>query len=224
MTISNLKKGISPDNIEHLTSMFELFLEKIDSLKGTEISKQIGNMIEMILKFQGFSNILEWKNNLSEVDEHLQEPFKEKMRKDFTSWKNDLLSTTLSREVIQQEPFGTKDTQTEASLQIDENIEEEEYFSPALAELEQAEEETIEETSDSQNVSEIFLEITQNLNELTGTDISKKLQNIMDIILETKGYSIALKDMRQWISKLRMIKTPVVDDIKSTLKDKLEAQ
>ena len=44
----------------------------------------------------------------------------------------------------------------------------------------------------------------------------------MDIILETKGYSLGLKDMRQWISKLRMIKTPLVDEVKSTFKEKLE--
>ncbi|MFX0070799.1 MAG: hypothetical protein ACFFAO_06890 [Candidatus Hermodarchaeota archaeon] len=220
MTIANIKKGVTPENTENLTSMFELFLEKLDNLKGRDISEQIGNMIEMILNFQGFSNILEWKKNLSEVDENLQEPFKEKLREDFTSWKNELLSTTLSREVIQQETLGTQEIQTDANLQVDEPIEEE-YFSPALAELEQAEEETLEETSKSQNVSEIFLEINQNLNDLTGTDISTKLQTIMDIILETKGYSIALKDMRQWISKLRMIKTPIVDDIKSMLKEKL---
>ena len=46
----------------------------------------------------------------------------------------------------------------------------------------------------------------------------------MDIILQTKGYSIALKDMRQWISKLRMIKNPLVDEVKFTFKEKLEKQ
>ena len=44
----------------------------------------------------------------------------------------------------------------------------------------------------------------------------------MDITLETKGYSMALKDMRQWISKLRMIKSPLADEVKSTFKEKLD--
>jgi len=43
----------------------------------------------------------------------------------------------------------------------------------------------------------------------------------MNIVLETKGYSMALQDMRQWISKLRRIKTPLVDEVKSTFKEKL---
>jgi hypothetical protein len=122
----------------------------------------------------------------------------------------------------------SQDNYTEHELNVDiiqstgESKAEEDYYSPALAELEDPNKEDIEHVQDEESIKEIFLEISQNLNEITGSEISKKLQEIMDIVLETKGYSMALKDMRQWISKLKMIKSPLTDEVKSTFKEKLQ--
>ncbi|TFG04480.1 MAG: hypothetical protein EU539_10740 [Promethearchaeota archaeon] len=215
LVISDLKKGVKPENVETLLSMFELFSEKVDQIKGKELSKQIESMIDMIFKFQGYTNILEWKNNLKELDEYLQDPIKEKIREDFNHLKEDLLKPLQSVENTQKELKEPIQAVTNEPLEISAEIEDD-YFSPALAEQEK---EDNEEKTES--VSGIFLQISQNIDTFSGAEISEKLQQIMDIILETKGYSIALKDMRQWISKLRMIKIPLVDDIKTTFKEKL---
>ncbi len=63
-------------------------------------------------------------------------------------------------------------------------------------------------------MKEIFDSIESNFTELKGIDISKKLQNIIDIILETEGYSMGLKDIKDWIGKLRKIKGLLNEEIK----------
>jgi hypothetical protein len=60
----------------------------------------------------------------------------------------------------------------------------------------------------------LFNKIQTNLSELSGTQISKLMQNIVDNILETEGYSMILKGAKDWISKLRKIKGPIESDIK----------
>lgn len=64
---------------------------------------------------------------------------------------------------------------------------------------------------------EIFDDIEKNFVELNGVDISKKIQNIVDIVLETEGYSMELKEIKDWISKLRGIRKPLDDDIKEEI-------
>jgi len=66
----------------------------------------------------------------------------------------------------------------------------------------------------SVEMKEIFESIEDNFSNLNGIDISKKLQNIIDIILETEGYSMTLKDLKDWIGKLRKIKKPLSDEFK----------
>jgi hypothetical protein len=63
-------------------------------------------------------------------------------------------------------------------------------------------------------MKEIFDDVEKNFAELNGVDISKKIQNIVDIVLETEGYSMELKEIKDWISKLRRIRKPLDDDLK----------
>ena len=205
-----LAHAIKLDYLEDAHAMFDLFLEKLEGLKGIDLSKELDKIIEMVIKFQGYSNIVEWKESLSTIDDIPQEPFIEKLREDLNIWKNDLLT-----------PKTTIQTPSEP-LNESMNLEDVEYFSPALSEISESIEELPAEIVEEKNIFEIFGEISQNLEHLTGSEISSKLQQIMDITLETKGYSMALKDMRQWISKLRMIKNPLVDEVKFTFKEKLE--
>jgi len=65
-----------------------------------------------------------------------------------------------------------------------------------------------------EEMRDLFNEIQTKLGELTGTEISKLLQNFVDIILEAEGYSMALKGVKDWISKLRMIRSPLEIEMK----------
>ncbi|MFX1337228.1 MAG: hypothetical protein ACFFDK_01320 [Promethearchaeota archaeon] len=214
-----LSKDIKLDYFDDVNAMFDLFLEKVDDLTGTEISNLIQNMIQMVIKFQGYSNILEWKENLSSISETLEEPFREKLKEEVTNWKTELLTPKTPIESYSIPSEQRLDVNIAQSAEVAKT--EEEYYSPALEELTGSIEEEVSDIKEGRDVNVIYREISQNIEELNGSEISKKLQTIMDIVLETKGYSIGLKDMRQWISKLRMIKTPLVDEVLSTFKEKL---
>jgi hypothetical protein len=208
-------EALDPEKIDNL---FEIFIEKIDDLKGVEIGEQIDKFIEIILKLQGYSNIIEWKNSLSTVNETLEEPFREKIKEDLLSWKLGILQQIPPSNILVKEyPSETNVYSTQESAS---SIFNEDYVSPGLT---QSQFEAEEDSSPAYDVNkfdpeiemrELFNKIHTKLGELTGTEISKLMQNIIDIILETEGYSMAIKGAKDWISKLRKIKGPLESDLK----------
>ena len=220
---SELEAEITPPKIEpldpeKLDNLFELFLEKISDLKGVEIGEQIDKFIEVVLKLQGYSNIIEWKNSLRNVDEKLEEPFKEKIKEDLLSWKLGILQQTIAP------PIPLKEESTEvlgySTQESASSIFEEDYVSPGLAQSQFGAEEESSSNEDENKIEsktemkELFNKIQAKLGELSGIEISKLMQNIVDIILETEGYSMVLKAVKDWISKLRKIKGPLESEVK----------
>jgi len=213
-------KPIDPDELDNL---FELLINKIDNLTGVEIVEQIDKFIEIILKLQGYSEIIEWKQSLGTVNEPLEEPFKEKIKNDLLSWKKGILQQSVSSEVSIKEQSVEQYEQSQGIISTQEtpaSIFEEEYVSPGLSQSQFTEEEDSATTSDSDKsepeleMRELFNKIQENLDELSGTEISKLLKNIIDIILEIEGYSMTLTGIKDWISRLRMIRTPLEPEMK----------
>ncbi|MFW9999662.1 MAG: hypothetical protein ACFE9Q_00410 [Candidatus Hodarchaeota archaeon] len=220
MEISLLEvEHIDPDKINDL---FELLLEKIDELKGIEIGVQIDKISELLLKLQGYSNILEWKDNLSTINDTLEEPFKEKIKHDLLKWKKGILKQVNYSPISSMEESAElidKSPQTLSSQESPASIFEEEYISPGIEQSqfgyeEELSKEDIDMVEPKEKMTDLFNKIQEKIDELTGTEISKILQNIVDIILETEGYSMALKGLKDWISKLRMIRSPLEIEIK----------
>ncbi|MFX1574178.1 MAG: hypothetical protein ACFFB0_15650 [Promethearchaeota archaeon] len=213
---------IEPVETEKINNLFEILIEKVDELKGVEIGEQIDKFIEIILKLQGFSNIIKWKDTLATVNETLEEPFKEKLKEDLQRWKLCILKQALSpsQPLKEKHPENYEDSYSTSPQESTFSILEETYISPGLTQSQfPAEEEShsvgIEGKKDPKTeMKELFKEIQTKLGELSGTEISKKLQNIVDVILETEGYSIALKGIKDWISKLRMIRGLLESEIK----------
>jgi len=209
---------VEPLDPEKLDNLFELLLEKIGELKGVEIGEQIDKFIEVILELQGYSNIVEWRNSLRGVSETLEEPFKEKIKNDLLSWKLGLLQQTPVSKMPQKEEstevFGQAVQETVSS------IFEEEYISPGMAQSQFGTEEESPSNEDENKIDsktemkQLFNKIHSTLDELTGIEISKIMQNIVDIILETEGYSMTLKGVKDWISKLRKIKGALEEEVK----------
>ena len=213
------EREIEPLDPEKINYLFEIFLEKIQDLKGVEIVEQIDKFIEVVLKLQGYSSIIEWKNTLREIDKELELPFKEKIKEDFLQWKWGILHQTPPTEtplaVGSQESYSSPKPNTPGKKEDTISILDDGYISPGLA---QTQFETEGESSSGESLikedpgakmEEYFEQIQNNLGEMTGLEISKALQNIVDIILETQGYSMALKGSKDWISKLRMIRKPL---------------
>ncbi len=206
---------LDPDKIDNL---FEILLEKIDELKGVEIGEQIDKFIEVVLKLQGYSNIIEWKNSLSAVEDTLEEPFKEKIKEDLLSWKlgilqqNPAVSVSLKEDSAESHRYSTQESVS--------SIFDDQYVSPGLtqsqfkAEEEPSYSEEKNKLDPKTELKEMFNKIQTNLSELSGTEISKLMQNIVNIILETEGYSMALKGVKDWISKLRKIQKPLESELK----------
>ncbi len=216
------KEGEQID-IESISNLFDIFFEKMDNMSGKEVSKQIENVIDLSLKFQGYSSIVEWKNELKSIDTVLDEPFREKIKSDFISWKQSILIPRTTDAAQIKDIVDSVDSveEIEGFKQVDEM----EYTSPALEELAKEQEEIEPEPEEvplEQILNEMISQISLELDVLKGFEISRKLQDVMDVVLETKGYSLKLKDMRQWISKLRMIREPLESDIRDEFLIELE--
>ena len=212
-------REIEPLDPEKVNSLFDLFLEKIDDLKSVELGDQIDKFIEVILKLQGYSQIIDWKKNLSNLDKVLDDTVKQKIRQDFLTWKKGILNPALIDETPKSEEYvNSSTTQKDYMSEI-----EEDYISPGLSQSQfQSDNITSASKGDSEEkkidpsvkMKEEFDDIEKNFTELNGVDISKKIQNIVDIFLETEGYSMDLKEIKDWISKLRRIRKPLDDEIK----------
>ncbi|MFW9970670.1 MAG: hypothetical protein ACFFDF_10755, partial [Candidatus Odinarchaeota archaeon] len=180
---------IEPLDPEKLDNLFELFIEKIADLKGVEIGEELNKLIDTVLKLQGYSNIIEWKTTLSGVSKTLEEPFKEKIKEDLLSWKLGILrQTSLIPTSINEESAETHEYLKQESAS---SIFEEEYISPGLEQSQFGAE--IESFSTDQEIKidqktemrDLFNKIQTELGDLTGIEISKIMQDIVDIILET---------------------------------------
>ena len=217
---------IEPVDPEKINSLFEIFLEKIDELQGEEIVSQIDKFIEVVLNLQGYSQIINWKNSLKNSQEPLEESHKEKIKNDFLRWKFGILNQAPPTEAPKEEKSsdGYASSKSQKSKKEDtSSIFEEEYISPGLSQSQfQSDDGSSSESMDegsskidpSIEMKELFESIENNFSELKGIDISKKLQNIVDIILETEGYSMGMKDIKDWIGKLRRSKKLLTDEVK----------
>lgn len=211
------EKEIKTIDPERVNNLFDLFFEKIDVLKGVELGDQIDKFIEVIFSLQGYSQILEWRKNLAKLNTTLDKPTKEKLILDFITWKQGILRPNNAMEENDSiKPINS-------IPQIDYIAEsEEEYISPGLSQSQFQSDELINPESfdnekkidPSQKMVELFEDIEEQFTELSGVEISKRIQNIVDIILETEGYSMELKSIKDWISKLKKIRNPLEEDIK----------
>ncbi len=218
-------------NEEQMNGIFDIFLEKANDLNGTELSKQIENIIDFSLKFQGFSKIVEWKNELKSNNSILEPPFLEKIRGDINNWRNSILMPKTPTLPI--EPSQTAENVVKPFLQRPKvlplpkkpSIDEKYLKSSLLTQSDQKVETTGAISSQvigEKNITNEFHNISLKLDILSCKDISKQLQDVVDVILETKGYSMALKEIRQWISKLRSIRGPLEEDLKISFLEELE--
>ncbi|MHA2280773.1 MAG: hypothetical protein ACXAC5_07965 [Promethearchaeota archaeon] len=213
-------ESVDPEKINNL---FEIFLEKIGELQGEEIVEQIDKFIEVVLELQGYSQIINWKKKLKNNKEILKESYKDKIINDFLKWKWGILNQVPPTDALGKEKSSEDNTYSKSheSEKIEtKSIFEEEYISPGLsqAQFQSDDDESIDDGSTkidpSVEMNEIFKSIENNFADLNGIDISRKLQNIVDIILETEGYSMGLKDLKDWIAKLRKFRNPINDEIK----------
>lgn len=216
------EKGIViPDSVEpiseeveyeKISTLFDMFLDKVDSFKGKKISEQIDNFLEIVLKLQGHSSILEWRSELNEMDDTLDEPFQKKLKNDFLRWKKSILKPETPKPSKKGEIEAKDKEKTEPRTIKDEK--EEEYISPGLSQSQFNEEEVSSEGKKEDSLAYHLNYLEDNLDTITGKDISDHLQDGMDIILETKGYSMSLKGMKNWINKFKFSNSPLNDEEK----------
>ncbi|MHA1439677.1 MAG: hypothetical protein ACTSPD_19070 [Promethearchaeota archaeon] len=185
---------ISNDKINEI---FNKFLINLDILKGSDISEQLQDLFEFTLKFQGASKIIHWKNKLISYDNVLSDSYKTKLKEDLLKWKEQILISKINqekKEIITPEIFPNK----------------EKIFSEKIEEKEK-------NTSEKEIKNSIYEElefISKEINNLQGFEISRKLQNVLDDIIENEGFSLELKDIKNWIGKFRVIKKRINEEMK----------
>jgi hypothetical protein len=187
------EREISVDS-EKLKSSFDILMENIENLKGTEIDEQIGKIIEFYLDFQGFNAIVNWRNTLKSVDSKLEGPFQDKIKEDLLKWKNELLELALKKASGIAEIPAAQEKESQEG-----------YKSPGLTQTQFQEKSTeADKEVQEKDLNSLFNELSNDIDGLTGAEISRKLQGIMDKILDTHGYSQTIKDIKFWTGKLRM--------------------
>ncbi len=127
---------IAPLDSNKINNLFEIFLEKIGDLHGEEIGIQIDQFIEVVLKLQGYSQIINWKNKLKNDQETLNEPDKEKIKDDFLRWKFGLLNQVPATEEPGRDQPSEIYKSSKSHQPKEDNaasIFEEEYISPGLS-------------------------------------------------------------------------------------------
>ena len=214
MVIPDSVEPVSEVEIEYekISTLFDMFLDKVDSFKGKKISEQIDNFLEIVLRLQGHSSILEWRSELNEMNDTLDEPFQEKLKNDFLRWKKSILKPKTPKPSKKGEIEAKDKEKTEPRTIEDEK--EEEYISPGLSQSQFNEEEVSSEGKKEDSLAYHLNYLEDNLDTITGKDISDHLQDGMDIILETKGYSMSLKGMKNWINKFKFSNSPLNDEEK----------
>jgi hypothetical protein len=214
MVIPDSVEPVSEVEIEYekISTLFDMFLDKVDSFKGKKISEQIDNFLEIVLRLQGHSSILEWRSELNEMNDTLDEPFQEKLKNDFLRWKKSMLKPKTPKPSKKGEIEAKDKEKTEPKTMEDEK--EEEYISPGLSQSQFNEEEVSSEGKKEDSLAYHLNYLEDNLDTITGKDISDHLQDGMDIILETKGYSMSLKGMKNWINKFKFSNSPLNDEEK----------
>ncbi|MFX1522295.1 MAG: hypothetical protein ACFFCC_02200 [Promethearchaeota archaeon] len=211
---------VDPDKIN---KTFEIFLKKIGEFSEKELKEQIEKLVEVVLELQGYPQIIKWKKNLTDTDEILEESKREQIKSDLLRWKWGILNHTHPSDSSRVDQSSINPSASKSKAENSISVYEEEYFSPGLSQSQFQTDDNISpitgsvESSKKDPSSELrenFETIEKNFSELSGIDISKCMQNIVDIILETEGYSVILKDIKDWVSKLRKIKNPLSGEIK----------
>lgn len=212
---------IEPIDYERIEHLFDLFVEKMSDLKGTQITDQINKMVNLILQLQGFSDIIKWKNELESVDDFLDEPFQEEVIKDFLRWKKFILEPSERTQSKKEEEI-EEEVKSQAQIMDEqqEKIQQAQQTKNTDISVEKPESESTEEDTEF-SLENKFLNLKEKSTELPGTELSSLLQEIADVLLLSKG-AMAIRDMRNYISKLRSIRDPLEDEIRTQFVDKLD--
>ncbi|TXT64190.1 MAG: hypothetical protein BAJALOKI3v1_240004 [Promethearchaeota archaeon] len=212
---------IEPVDQERIEHLFDLFIEKMQDLTGTQISEQIEKMIILVLQLQGFSDIIKWKDELASMKEFLEDPIQEEIIKDFLKWKKCILEPV---ELIEPQTKETSSQQVKSQAQL---MDEEQNLSHQTQSSEGTEISVGQSVEDSEpeteefSLKDKFENLKQKSVELSGADLSSLLQEIADVLLLSKG-AMAIRDMRNYISKLRSIRDPLEDEIRTQFIEKVD--
>ncbi|MHA1294458.1 MAG: hypothetical protein ACTSQJ_17585, partial [Promethearchaeota archaeon] len=75
----------------------------------------------------------------------------------------------------------------------------------------------------SVQVNNAFNQLYAKINNLKGDEFSKGLQDVADLILELKGFSVTLHNIRSWINNFKGRKDLLNEDEKKQLFEALES-
>ena len=200
----------TPQEVGSIRSEFNNLIPKLDVLSCKEISKELLNITDIILETRGYSMTLkemkQMNDKIRSIRGILDPDTKNDLINKINSWKEKLGSPPISKEITEVKQI----TQIDTSVNLD-NLQ---HVNHSPLESQPSVSETPQEVG---SIRQLFNNIIQQLNNLSGVEISKKLLNVTDIILETRGYSMTLKEMKQWNDKIRPIKDFLDTETKNNL-------
>jgi len=231
LILKNWKKGRLPKEVQVQVG-FNQIIENINTIKGKKIGSILQNILKVEFKAEKMDLDLLALKLLTGKLIKINEPINDNMKRNVLEKINlvnkqfskldlkvapILAASSKEEEIINDYKPGFLQQETpEISQAIQQEVPKPSITpQPETQPKEPPKEEEV--TSDKPQIDNIFDEIFFKIDELKGFEIGRKLQDFMDDILETQGYSSELKDMKQWISKLRIIRKPLEESIMGKL-------
>ncbi|MBN1802799.1 MAG: hypothetical protein JW891_14920 [Candidatus Lokiarchaeota archaeon] len=214
-------------DIEKVVPLFDILLEEVSNSKAIDLSNQIQNAINTLIQIHGFSIITTWKDELrapENADKILEPPFQEKLKEDLNRWKEEILKQkSVSIPISKEKNLIPKEKQAQ-------EIDLGDYVSPGLmqSQSEDAQEQDANiglseenpQKSNNELLKEYFEQLTSQVDTLSGIEISNILQDLGDSLVEEYGY-MATKEIRLLISKVKIFRGPIEEDIKKIFLDEI---
>ncbi|TFF93880.1 MAG: hypothetical protein EU544_05240 [Promethearchaeota archaeon] len=182
--------------IDKRSGKFEVLFKGIDSLAGSEISVLLHEIIDEIIEREGFSMSLRGVKNWVTKLKRVQDPLGDQVKTEFMQDFSKLL-----------EKYAPKLLKKEAEEGV-----------PSFVALEEG---SSEQKTPENSLGDKFNALIKNIEEKEGPALSSILQEISDDLLESHG-AIAVRELRNWISKLRSIRSPLNAQMKAEFRNKIE--
>ncbi|MHA1150163.1 MAG: hypothetical protein ACTSR8_18180 [Promethearchaeota archaeon] len=234
------------EDMEQIKFDLNRIIDNINDFSGWKIGEILHDVIDIVESMGGMSlNVLEIKllrNKLRSVNDLLNDTLKNEIIEKIKDFNQETTKVDLQEADIHL-PKDTRPKIDVDNKQDEENFIDSDFLESEMAisqqmkvqkpvvtinKLQEIREEPKLETfpeavnkksSSIKDQTNDFKFILENIDSIDGAEISKKLQDILDDILETHGYSMTLGSLKKWISKLKKVKKPLGGEVKAQFMD-----
>ncbi|MFX1237496.1 MAG: hypothetical protein ACFFAS_06375 [Promethearchaeota archaeon] len=191
-------ESISKEDL--LKTYFDKITEGINKMTGVELSKILQDIGDTLIETHGYMATKEVRPLINKV-KTCKKTLDEDLKSDFIT-----KITELKQKYIPEELEDTLGDYTPSFVTITEDM---------------SNDNEVSENNEETELSRLIDKVLEDVNTLEGYKLTDTLQEIADIIMQTKG-SLAARAIRPWVNKIRAIREPLDEKIKKQFIDEFE--